>query len=295
LIWECNSDIFCQCSGKDIESERGVGELTVGRFAKKSFWGGIEWEKEQKAFRLKERFKGETWNMIVQEYSRHGITYRKDRLPAISGMAKQFRALGQNSDYLAGLWKDTFFQNLMWHASSPSASMTRSTEWIAPTWSWSSVGAGAHFFREAFVNLKVSDRVSLLDALCESVYEDDTMNLKSASVTICGPSFSATVERRGDNGRRVTYFLTREEVEPGKFDVDYDLSEAGDFQVNSGSEVLCVEVRNVTFYSDDGFGMHALVLRRLPNGKHERIGVVEWGEDIRSVSDASEMATFVIV
>jgi len=252
---------------------------------------------QQKSFGLKKRFKGETWNMIVQEYSSHDITYRKDRLPAISGMAKQFRALGQNSDYLAGLWKDTFFENLMWHASSRSASMARSTEWVAPTWSWSSVGAGVNFFKDLWVNLEVSSRIRLLYAVCEPVYDDDTMNLKFASVTICGPSFSATVERRGreDDGRNVTYVLTREGVQPGNFDVDYDLSELGDFHVNSGSEVVCVEVGNVTFYSEDGFGMHALVLRRLSNGNYERIGVVEWGEDIRSVSDASEMATFVVV
>lgn len=121
------------------------------------------------------------------------------------------------------------------------------------------------------------------------------MNLKFASMTICGPSFSATVQRKGDNGGRVTYVLTREGVRPGNFDVDYDLSGPGDFQVNPGSKVLCVEVANVTIYGDDGFGMHALVLRRLSSGKYERIGVVEWDEDIRSVSDVSETATVVVV
>ncbi|KAI9868480.1 MAG: hypothetical protein M1813_005924 [Trichoglossum hirsutum] len=295
LIWECNTGIFCQCSGEDIKSERGMGEKTIGRFAKASFWWGIEWDKEQKAFRLKEHMKGSSWNKVVQEYSSHSITYRKDRLPAISGIAKQFRELGQNSDYLAGLWKDTFFENLMWHASFRSASMTRSTEWIAPTWSWSSVGAGVQFFGEPWVDLEISNRVSLLDALCEPVYGDDTMNLKFASMTIRGPSFSATVEQKGDNGGYVTYVLTREGVKPGNFDVDYDLSEPGDFHVSLGSEVLCIEVGNVTIYGDLGFGMHALVLRRLSSGKHERIGIVEWGEDIRSISDASETATFVVV
>jgi hypothetical protein len=296
LIWECNTRIFCQCSEEDIKSERAMGEHTIGRFAKQSFWFGLKWNEEQKGFRFfKERMKGSSWNMIVQVYSSQGITYRKDRLPAISGMAKQFRGLGQNSDYLAGLWKDTFFENLMWHASPHSASMPRSTEWIAPTWSWPSVGAGVQFFGESFVGLEVSNRVSLLDSLCEPVYEDDTMNLKFASVTICGPSFSATVQRKGDNIGRVTYVLAREGVRPGNFDVDYDLSEPGDFQVNPGSEVLCVEVANVTFYFDDGFGMHALVLRRLSSGKYERLGVVEWDEDIRSVSDVSETATFVVV
>jgi hypothetical protein len=55
-----------------------------------------------------------------------------------------------------------------------------------------------------------------------------------------------------------------------------------------------MEAENVTIYGDDGFGMHALVFRRLSNGKHERIGVVEWEEDIRKVSDIAEIATIVV-
>jgi hypothetical protein len=44
----------------------------------------------------------------------------------------------------------------------------------------------------------------------------------------------------------------------------------------------------VTTYGDSGFGMHALVLRKLSSGKYERIGVAEWGEDIRGISNASD-------
>jgi hypothetical protein len=102
--------------------------------------------------------------VVIGEYSSRGITYRKDRLPAISGMAKQFRELGQESRYLAGLWQDTFFENLLWHASPHSAIMPRFSKLAAPTWSWASVGAGVHFFQEG---LEINDRVKLVDAVCE--------------------------------------------------------------------------------------------------------------------------------
>jgi hypothetical protein len=45
----------------------------------------------------------------------------------------------------------------------------------------------------------------------------------------------------------------------------------------------------------DGNGMFSLILRELANGKHERIGIAEWEENIREVSDAAEMNSFKIV
>lgn len=293
LIWECNTEIFCQCSGKDVTSERGLGEMVEGRFAKESFWGRIKWDKEKKAFRL--RSKASTWNMIVEEHSSHGITYQQDKLPAIAGMAKKFRQLGQDSKYLAGLWENTFVENLVWQASSRSANMPRSAEWIAPTWSWASAGAGVRYFGQPWVDLEVSSRIKLLDAFCEPVHEDDTMNLKSASMTIRGPTFTAIVQRQNSDDGQAKYDLEKDGVKSDKFHVDYDLSEPGAFQVNSGSLVLCMEAGNVTIYGYDGFGMHALVFRRLSNGKYDRIGVVEWDEDIRKVSNIAEIATIVVV
>ncbi|GAB1315535.1 hypothetical protein MFIFM68171_05745 [Madurella fahalii] len=267
--------------------------MVGGRFAKQSFWQGIEWDKEKKAFRPKS--KAVTWSMIVQEYFSHDITYQQDKLPAIAGMAKKFRQLGQDSKYFAGLWENTFVENLMCQASSWSANMPRSAEWMAPTWSWASVGAGVRYFGQYPVCLEVSSRIKLLDAFCEPVHEDDTMNLKSASMTINGPTFTASVQRHNSDNGQAEYGLEKDGVKSGKFHVDYDLSEPGAFQVNSGSLVLCMEAGDVTIYDDDGFGMHALVFRKLSSGNYDRIGVVEWDEDIRKVSNIAEIATIVVV
>ncbi|KAK3318088.1 heterokaryon incompatibility protein-domain-containing protein [Apodospora peruviana] len=294
LIWECNTKVCCQCSGSDIVSERGIGETTEGRFAKASFWRGVDWDKENKTFNLK--WKGFTWNMIVQEYSNYGITYRKDRLPAIAGMAKYYRRLGQDGEYLAGLWKNTFFENLLWHSTTRSASKARPAEWIAPTWSWASAAEGVRFFGQLWIGLEVIDRVKLVDARCESVHGDEMMKLKSGFVTICGPVFPAVLRLKEEEGKEEkTYVLEAEGVTPQTFDADYDFSVPGDFHIQPDSEVFGMEVANVTIYGDDGFGMHSVVLRKLASGKYERVGVAEWREDIRKVSDAAQVVEVTIV
>lgn len=57
----------------------------------------------------------------------------------------------------------------------------------------------------------------------------------------------------------------------------------------------CIEAGNVTIYGDGRFGMYALVFRKLSDGKYERIGVAEWKESIRKVSDITKTATIVVV
>jgi hypothetical protein len=233
--------------------------------------------------------------MVVEEYSNMRITYRKDRLPAIAGMAKQFRHFGQTGQYLAGLWEVDFFDNILWRASVRSANMPRPSEWIAPTWSWVSVGAGVQFIREAKTSLEVNDRVQLLEAVCEPLYKDDTLNLKSAYVIVSGPSFKATIERKVSNDECIDCVLTRDGVTSSLFTQDYDLSKLGPFHVEPGSNVICMEIANRLIYDMDGNGMFSLILRELANGKHERIGIAEWEENIREVSDAAEMNSFKIV
>ncbi|KAF2271260.1 uncharacterized protein EI97DRAFT_462995 [Westerdykella ornata] len=288
LIWECNSQTVCMCSGRDIESERGLGEKTHGRFAKKNFWHCLGWNEREKYFKIKEEWRSFAWNTVVEQYSSLNITYRRDRLPAISGMAKQFRYLGQRGEYLAGLWRDTFLENMMWRASARSASMPKASEWVAPTWSWCSVGAGVTYFGQPWVALEISDRISLLGATCEHLYEDNTLNLKSASITLHGPAFNATVQYTSNAHGCKTYALVIEGVKPGKFLVDYDISAPGDGHLPCGSELLCLEAGNVTIYGEDGFGMHALVFRKLPDGRFERVGLVEWAEDIRGAANQAE-------
>ncbi len=77
------------------------------------------------------------WNQIVQLYSAANLTFGKDKLPALSGVAK----LGHNEtgdQYLAGLWRARVEEQLCWRRWRSEPDIKRPS-WRAPSWSWASV------------------------------------------------------------------------------------------------------------------------------------------------------------
>ncbi|KAF7557406.1 hypothetical protein G7Z17_g667 [Cylindrodendrum hubeiense] len=103
------------------------------------------------------------WRDIVMEYSKRSISRKRDKLNAVSGLAKlvgeSLRKSPQGGDddvaeeYLAGLWRREFHFDLTWkveqsHPTMTSAKLTQTsmgknargnTELGIPSWSWASV------------------------------------------------------------------------------------------------------------------------------------------------------------
>lgn len=79
----------------------------------------------------------EEWrHLIVPMYTRRKLTYGRDRLPALSGLASA-AALRCNDTYIAGLWKNDFKLGLLWSVEgNPSAPPS---EYLAPPFSFASV------------------------------------------------------------------------------------------------------------------------------------------------------------
>lgn len=84
----------------------------------------------------------EPFHLIVRSYYfPMELTYPRDRLPAISGIARWFMSrLGLTPDsYVAGLWRETLPECLLWHFfRPPDGGAVRDVE-AAPSWSWASV------------------------------------------------------------------------------------------------------------------------------------------------------------
>lgn len=78
------------------------------------------------------------WRKIVKLYCARQLTRPEDKLPALSGIATRF-ALLTKDEYLAGLWKASFLEDLAWYAEPDVRAETRTASYIAPTWSWASV------------------------------------------------------------------------------------------------------------------------------------------------------------
>jgi hypothetical protein len=90
------------------------------------------------------------WQHLVTTYSTCELTYGKDKLVAISGMASFIERNLHLSDYYAGLWKYKILDQLLWSILEDEETpfnrpYQRPTEYQAPTWSWASLNHAIKF------------------------------------------------------------------------------------------------------------------------------------------------------
>ncbi|EPE26153.1 hypothetical protein GLAREA_02065 [Glarea lozoyensis ATCC 20868] len=87
----------------------------------------------------KPQIKRSSWERIVEEYSRCQLTFKTDKLVAISGIAQ---CIGREtgSSYIVGIWKKDFESQLCWHMADKRTLKgdERPHPWRAPSWSWAS-------------------------------------------------------------------------------------------------------------------------------------------------------------
>lgn len=79
------------------------------------------------------------WHQVVEDYSTRKFTYDSDKLPALSGLARETSELRNDSDeeYLAGLWRSTVLCDLCWGDYYDTPRIPE--EYLAPSWSWASL------------------------------------------------------------------------------------------------------------------------------------------------------------
>jgi hypothetical protein len=78
------------------------------------------------------------WHEIVREYSKRNLTKRKDKLMALSGVARSLQNRFGH-EYIAGLWRPELEWQLMWAVSDSVRGGQRSASHQIPSWSWASV------------------------------------------------------------------------------------------------------------------------------------------------------------
>ena len=94
----------------------------------------------------------ESWQCVIEEYSKLKLTCNDNKLPALSGLVEQVQPrLG--SQYSAGLWNSFIVRSLLWIAndsykSTPDKDLgahSRPATYRAPTWSWASVDGSINY------------------------------------------------------------------------------------------------------------------------------------------------------
>ncbi|KAI0751629.1 HET-domain-containing protein [Daedaleopsis nitida] len=77
------------------------------------------------------------WVEVVGEYTRRAVSEPGDKLVAFAGIADLFHRVWQ-SDYLAGLWRATLVQDLLWYKNFETR-FPRPAGYRAPSWSWAAI------------------------------------------------------------------------------------------------------------------------------------------------------------
>lgn len=139
IAWECR-DFNAYESVPDL-FEEGITRLSPGNFM------ALLEQVSPLADTNNVRF----WSDLVEVYSKRRLTFNRDKLVAISGLARMLAPV-YGPDYVAGLWVKDLVRLLVWHKKDldSTAAQDTITTYCAPSWSWASVDGGVLFPR-AFV------------------------------------------------------------------------------------------------------------------------------------------------
>jgi hypothetical protein len=128
VFWECRRNCACDSFPNQLHPELYQGNILRKDAPSKT---GEAISEEDLQYTLPTR------SSIVRAYTTASLTFGRDKLVAISGIAKyiqQHQATGD--EYLAGLWRNDLERTLCW--SVVAYSQSRPTPYRAPTWSWAS-------------------------------------------------------------------------------------------------------------------------------------------------------------
>lgn len=288
LFFECASASYCECgnigflgytddiplpSPKEMYASalESVSVDSRGRLSNESWV-------EKNSYYI-----GRVWRSQAMFYSGLALTVATDRLPAISGVARTFSEKTE-SPYLAGLFRDTLLDDLLW--VTYSCRKPRPLEWRAPSWSWVSIDNHINYSDALVVDhvdmhletqAECIEFATINHSECVPSGLDPFGRVKSASLHVTSQLLPVTLLLSPDLGtsQRPIY-----SVKIGDGNVapriwpDYDLSRAGPYQVLPGTEVFCLRM----IEEIESKIVMCLVLRAVPNKTgtlFERIGFLE--------------------
>ena len=136
ITWRCRVDHLCQCGYFAPDAPGWTDNWRGDLFATTSLLGKLDYWSADEIHGW--------WLSVVHFYANRRLTKPQDRFPALSGLAQIYQGITGHA-YNAGLWMETMFFDLCWFnenkdvVNGPLLSSHRSTESLAPTWSWASI------------------------------------------------------------------------------------------------------------------------------------------------------------
>ncbi|KAK0739352.1 heterokaryon incompatibility protein-domain-containing protein [Apiosordaria backusii] len=178
IIWECSGLLACECYpgiGKHDYRPRhheplDKRVLSVSQAAFRAPKKKPESLEEAAALEVDET----PWVRAVECFTALSLSFPRDKLPALSGVAKQIkRRLRPDDEYLAGLWRSTLLPDLCWWSVGQKQVPQR---WRGPSWSWVSIDG-------PIVMNKFRQRAT-----------NDVCHVEDAAVRLAGPDAMGEVE-----------------------------------------------------------------------------------------------------
>lgn len=190
----------------------------------------------------------EHWYNLVCSYSTRELTYQKDKLSAIAGLA-DICSKRTGFQYILGLWVEDFATGLMWQATSRGVTRIPSA---IPSWSWASV-SGAVLMPEfssshSMIELLKIEQSTQDGQLASAISRAPTrLHVRGTQIKVQLGKQSLTQELR-------YHLVNGDEILGEAF-----LDDASTLEANPGiSEVMCLQVFLVQ--TVDGSLEHSVLL-----------------------------------
>lgn len=301
MVWECNEAQWCEC---------GFGSATTVQMMDENPNVVLRRPDVVPIHNLDENFFLRTmWSNYLHPFTRRGITDGQDKLPALSGLARQFsdalsRRFGRTPTYLAGLWGEEFLmRSLLWFVSFRDPwwrhkekhldgvyNPKRSAVWRAPTWSWMSLDApispqDVFSFESVVEVIEATTQPANRSADPFGRVTSGKLVLRGRLIRdldchFTGSDFHLDFESNNEGGEKITFSVSTEAGNnrlPFVCDVPWEIprgKSSGYSLLLLGYKVIGVSMREPCF----------LVLRAVRDAQpecYERIGLV----DMRSLPD----------
>lgn len=185
VVWQCRQGSICQC--QSFEGYPPFPALPYKQVEYPSSPTSLQAEVWGKPH--------QDWFRTVEAYSGLALSYRTDKLAAISGVAKTTPQFRMGNTYAAGIWRECMPWGLCWYTDPQRQDglsqrlPATPAEWVAPSWSWASIDARVTWPRIGNDReCLVVSKCNIDDVTCEPKGgpEDATGPLKDASITITG-------------------------------------------------------------------------------------------------------------
>jgi hypothetical protein len=250
LQWECATEASCECGRLEERETESVKKKYSNAISSGSV-ADLHAE----------------WREIVSNYSSKRLTYASDRLPALSGMARQFQHF-MSGKYIAGIWDTSLTIDLLWYAPIPAPS--RTTNGRVPTWSWASLEAEDGVdYRFSPHGDDVAPDFTLLHSSVQHAGSDETGEVVSGCLKVSGILSHVTVtddfayiRKSGYDGRE-------------KLDRDYDLKKDPRFWSKVSGQAMVKQQFYCLKICSWWRKVHSLVLWRLSKDalEFQRVGL----------------------